>query len=99
MKLKLFFEQMDTQTFKVGAKLVLVMGTTGNARLLKSIRKDTGGVAPLKENERLHADPKDKANILNRQYESTWTQEDTHDIPSPDGEPYPPMKDVHVSTE
>ena len=66
---------------------------------IKSIRKDTGGVAPLKENGRLNADPKDKANILNRQYESTWTQEDTHDIPSPDGEPYPPMKDVHVSTE
>ena len=66
---------------------------------IKSIQKDTGGVASLKENGRLHADPKDKGNILNRQYESTWTQEDTHDIPSPDGEPYPPMKDVHVSTE
>ena len=56
-------------------------------------------MASLKKNERLHADPKDKANILNRQDESTWTQEDTHDIPSPDGEPYPPMKDVHASTE
>ena len=67
---------------------------------IKSIWKDTGGVAPLKVNGRLHADPKDKANyILNGQYESTWTQEDTHDIPSADGEPYPPMKDVHVSTE
>ena len=66
----------------------------------KSIGKVTGGVAPLKENGRLHADPKDKANyILNGQYESTWTQEDTYDIPSADGEPYPPMKDVHVSTE
>ena len=64
-----------------------------------STGKDTGGVAPLKENGRLHADPKDKANILNRQYELTWTQEDTNVILLPDGEPFPPMKDVHVSTE
>ena len=34
--------------------------------------------------------------ISNRQYESTWTQEDTHDIPSPDREQNPPMKDVYV---
>ena len=66
---------------------------------IMSTGKDTGGVAPLKENGRLHADPKDKANILNRQYELTWTQEDNNVILLPDGEPFPPMKDVHVSTE
>ena len=43
---------------------------------VKSLQKDTGGVAPLKDNGRLHADPKEKADILNRQYESTWTRED-----------------------
>ena len=52
---------------------------------IKSFPKDTGGVAPLKDNERLHADPKEKANILNRQYESTWTREDKTSIPVPDG--------------
>ena len=44
---------------------------------IKSLRKDTSGVAPLQDNERLHPDPKDKADILNRQYGSTWTKENT----------------------
>ena len=34
---------------------------------IKSRRKDNVGIAPLKENGIMHADPKDKANILNRQ--------------------------------
>ena len=38
---------------------------------MKSMWKDTSGIAPLKENGRLHAEPKDKENILNRQYESS----------------------------
>ena len=45
---------------------------------LFTLWKDTSGIAPLKENGRLHAEPKDKADILNRQYESTWTKEDTN---------------------
>ena len=66
---------------------------------INSLPKDTSGVAPLKDNERLHADPKDKADILNRQYESTWTKEDTSDIPTPDGVPYPAMPDIKVNKE
>ena len=34
---------------------------------IKSLRNDTSGVSPLKENDKMHADPKDKADILNRQ--------------------------------
>ena len=33
--------------------------------------------------------------IVNRQYESTWTKEDTRDIPMPDGVPYPAMPDIN----
>ena len=44
---------------------------------IKSLRKDTSGVSLLKENGKMHADPKDKADILNRQYESVFTKEDT----------------------
>ena len=66
---------------------------------IKSLWKDTGGVAPLKDNGRLHADPKEKADILNRQYESTWTREDKTSIPAPDGNPFPSMKDIHVTNE
>ena len=43
--------------------------------------------------ERLHAEPKDKADILNRQYESMWTKEDKSCIPSPDGTPFPPVSE------
>ena len=66
---------------------------------IKSLRKDTSGVAPLQDNERLHPDPKDKADILNRQYGSTWTKENTDDIPTPDVVPYPAISDIKVNKE
>ena len=66
---------------------------------IKSLRKDTSGLAPLKDNGRLHTDPKDKANILYRQYESTWTKEDTSDTPTPDGVSYPAMPDIKINKE
>ena len=43
---------------------------------------------------RLHDDPKAKADILNRQYESTWTNEDKDNIPIPDGTPFPSIGDI-----
>ena len=52
---------------------------------IKSLRKDSSGVAPLKENGKMHSDPKDKTNILNRQYESVYTQEYISNVPSPSG--------------
>ena len=64
-----------------------------------SLRRDNSGIAPLKEKGRLHADPKDKADILNRQYESTWTKEDIEDIPTPDGTPFPSMEDITVTDQ
>ena len=57
------------------------------------------GVAPLKENGKMHADPLDKSNILNRQYESTFTQEDETNIPQPEGCPYPPMPDIEIGRD
>ena len=50
---------------------------------IKSLRKDNTGISPLKDKGRLFNAPKDKANILNRQYQSTFTQEDTNQVPSP----------------
>ena len=61
--------------------------------------EDTGGIGPLKDNGRLHVDPKEKADILNRQYESTWTRKDKTSIPVPDGNPFPSMKDIQVTNE
>ena len=54
-------------------------------------------MAPLKENGKMHADPKDKTNILNRQYESVYTKEDTNNVPSPSGQPYQPMEEITVT--
>ena len=66
---------------------------------IKSLRKDNSGVSPLKENGKMHADPLDKSNILNRQYESIFTREDDTNIPLLEGQPYPPMPDIEVSTD
>ena len=48
---------------------------------IKSLWKDSSGIAPLKDNGTLHANLKDKADILSRQYELTWTKEDKSSIP------------------
>ena len=41
---------------------------------ITSLWKDSSGIAPLKDKGTLHANPKYKADILNRQYESSWTK-------------------------
>ena len=67
---------------------------------IKSLRKDTTGVAPLKDNGRLFNAPRDKAEILSRQYQSVYTQEDQDSpVPEPEGVPYPRMEDFSVTVE
>ena len=66
---------------------------------IKSVKKDRNGAAPLKENDLLHSDAKTKAVILNRQYQSMFSQEDIDDIPEPDVPDYPAMPEIHVSDE
>ena len=67
---------------------------------IKSLRKDTTGVAPLKDNGRLFNAPRDKAEILSRQYQSVYTQQDQDSpVPEPEGVPYPRMEDFSVTVE
>ena len=67
---------------------------------IKSLRKDSTGVSPLKDNGRLFNSPKDKADILNRQYQSVFTHEDPNiPVPDPDGDPYPDMQQITVTDE
>ena len=67
---------------------------------IKSLRKDSTGIAPLKDNGRLFNASKDKADILNRQYQSVFTHEDPESsIPDPEGDPFPAMKDITVNEE
>lgn len=42
---------------------------------------------------------KDKANILNRQYQSVFTKEDSQTVPKPTGQQYPQMSDITITTE
>ena len=66
---------------------------------IKSLKKDSTGISSLKENGKLHTDPSDKANILNRQYQSVFTQEDTRNIPTVDGIPFPSMPEITVTNQ
>ena len=66
---------------------------------IKSLRKDNTGISSLNDKGRLFNEPKDKANILNRQYMSVFTQEDQGDVPNPTGSSYAKMDDITVTTE
>jgi hypothetical protein len=50
---------------------------------IKSKKCDSSGVAPLKSNGTLFSDSKLKADILNKQFTSVFTSEDTTNVPPP----------------
>lgn len=66
--------------------------------LVRTMRCDHMGVAPLKEGNILHCDPKQKASILNRQFASVFTTDDDDTaLPDLGPSPYPAMDDTSVS--
>ncbi len=40
------------------------------------MRTDSNSVAPLKDKGNTYTDPKDKANVLNRQFQSVFTEDE-----------------------
>ena len=59
---------------------------------VKSLLKDNSGVVPLKDQGKMQAGQVDKANILNRQYESVFNKEtEDEETPVLQGNPYPKM--------
>ncbi|KAL8625345.1 hypothetical protein ACOMHN_044488 [Nucella lapillus] len=66
---------------------------------IKSLRRDNNGVAPLKKNGSMFCTAADKANILNQQYQYVFTREDSSNILSPSGEPFPSMANITISVE
>ena len=64
---------------------------------IKSLKNT--GIAPLKDNERLFNTAIDKANIVNRQYQSVFTKENSDDTPKPSDKQYPQMPEITVTTE
>ena len=65
----------------------------------KSLKKGSSGIPPLRGQGRVHNDPLDKANILNRQYQSEFTDEDNINIPRPQVDPSLTMPDSQVTVE
>ena len=64
--------------------------------LIKAKRCEQTGTAPLKEGNLLHSDPKTKANILNRQFASVFTNDSSSQLPDLGPSPHPGMHDIHV---
>ncbi|XP_077991091.1 uncharacterized protein LOC144445425 [Glandiceps talaboti] len=66
-------------------------------RYVKSQRKDSGGVAPLKVNETLYSESHDKAEILNALFTSVFTTDRKDDIPEMYGGPYPIANEIQIT--
>ena len=78
----------------------LTSDPNGNKRLgalIKSKQHDHLGVAPLKEGNIIYCDPIQKANILNLQFISVFTDDTKTSIPDLRPSQYPCMEDMTVS--
>jgi len=65
---------------------------------IKAVRTDNSGVAPLKKEGHLIADTKQKANILNSQFQSVFTTEpDNINIPDKGPSPHPDIKPLNIT--
>ena len=65
---------------------------------IKSTGQESAGVSPLKnEDGFLKSDNLSKANILNNQFESVFTKEDTSSLPDKGPSPHPEMPDITVN--
>ena len=53
----------------------------------------------FRDQGRLFSGAKDKADILNRQYQSVFTNEDTSSVPTLKGHPYPSMPSIYITVE
>ncbi len=65
---------------------------------VKGKRQEASGVAPLKHKDGLlHSDPQAKSEILNNQFTSVFTREDTTSIPTMKSNQFPSMSSISVS--
>jgi hypothetical protein len=67
---------------------------------IKSEKQESTGVAPLKNKEGfIHSDTTSKAEILNEQFQSVYTKENTSTMPDKGQSKYPSMKDIVINTK
>ena len=68
-------------------------------RFVQGKRCENNGVAPLKDNGIICSDSKLKAEILNKQFTSIFTKEDTSYLPDLGPSPYPKLPDIIIDCE
>ena len=66
-------------------------------RYVKSLRRDTSGIGSLKQDGKLHNDPKAKAEILNNQFRSVFTKPSDAQIPEPQGSRAPNLPPLEIN--
>jgi uncharacterized protein (DUF2252 family) len=65
---------------------------------IKSKKLDASGISPLRDNQGyLHSEAKDKAEILNAQFKSVYTQEDHTNIPHKGPSRYYAMQNITIT--
>ena len=68
-------------------------------RYIKSKRQDGNGVSPMKENGQLYSDSRRKAEILNNQFCSVFTSEDTKNLLKLPGPPNTEMPKLEITVQ
>ncbi|XP_071161194.1 uncharacterized protein [Mytilus edulis] len=66
---------------------------------IKSQRNENTGIAPLRSEGTLHTNPSEKANILNKQFQSAFTSEKNIEIPTKEPSSHPIMEKINISRE
>ena len=66
-------------------------------KYIKSRKQDTMGIGTLKNNGVLAETAEQKAEMLNSQFTSVFTTENTTNMPSKGNSPFKPMKDIKIS--
>lgn len=66
---------------------------------VKSKKCESSGIAPLKQNGITHSNPKAKANILNQQFVSVFTEDDSSELPDMGPSPYIDIPDIAIQEE
>ena len=67
-------------------------------RFIKALKRDSGGIATLRDQGQLISDSRGKAEILNHYFKSVFTKEDTTHVPNKGTSPFPEMGNFTVTT-
>ena len=68
-------------------------------KFIKSKKNDSSGVAPLTKNNVTYSESKQKADCLNEQFCSVFTEEDLGNLPTMENSPHPSMPTITITVE